>query len=368
MAQGDPFEMGVAVQIKNHSFRFPSWYADVLDGACNASETVQIANATDQAQVLGVGDRIILGPNSSGVCESGIIAAISSPTLDSPNITLTEVTTNNFAIGDHVTGVGTNLGGAWDVGLSGATPGGIATVRGKDDRFCQRIQLAGADDELKQTLDDDEFIADTKFRVGCYYKQSAGNFYLQVHDGNSPFINKICNDTTNAWVAVMDTGTCVNGTISDSYIRFFYKEASTFYVDCVFLEHAHGTDDAADGFYTFTEYPDFGSVSWRRRTGERKQTLLDGTMRGWSIASSLGDSIQKYTLRAHFSHVSQTFFDNLMILKEWQMRGRLLTLHPNIDDLPPVLVGFMSIPDESEMAKDFWDLGKRSFDLTFTEA
>ena len=372
-AQGDVWELGVAVRVKNHSFRFPTWYADTLDAATvSGQKSIHVLNASDELQSVAIGDYVTIGPNSSGVTEVAKVAAISSRTGNSPFITAVDNLSNSFAAYDadyplrnHVTGVVSNLAGAWSVGTTEAIPGGVSAIRGKDDRFCQMIQFAGADDELKQTLDDDEFIADTTFRVGCHYKQSANDFYLQVHDGTSAFINKTCGDTTDAWVSVTDTGDSVDGTISDSYIRFFYKGASTFYVDCVFLEHDSGIGTA--GYYTFTERPDLDSLSWGMRGFSKQQELLDSTLRKFT-SMGLEDQIRKYTLSAHFSNVGQTFWNNLMIFKEWQDRGRLLCLHPNIDDLPEVLIGYMQIVEDKQISKNFWNFAYRSFDFVFIEA
>lgn len=362
IAQGDAFELGVSVQVKNPKFQHGSWYEDVLDGACNASATVPITNAADEAQVLAIGDRVQLGSNASGVTESKVIQAISSRTVNSPNITLTAATSNNFASGVAITGYGTNLGGAWDVGTTVAVPGGITAARGKIDRYSQKIGLLAPAEEMKQTLDDDDFETSTLYRVGMYYKQSAGDFYFQVYDGNSAFINKICDDTTNTWVAVTDTGTC-HSSVSSSYIRLLFKTTSTLYADCVFLEHDSGQVTPA-GFYTFTEYPDLGSLTWGTRNQFKGHELLDGVLKKYSL-SCLGDNGDKYILKGHFSWVSQTFWKALVKFGEWQARGRLLNLHPHITDLPPVITGYMEIGEKS---KDIWDLSKRSFSFVFTEA
>jgi len=364
-AQGDPFEMGVAVRVKNHSFRHPTWYSDQLSHAAAAeATTAQVDNTSDEAQAIKDGDYLILGPNSSGITEAAKVSSINDRKADQCTITFTDDLANTFAVDDYVTGVVSNVAGAWSVGTTEAIPGGVTTIRGKDDRFCQMIQFAGADDELKQTLDDDEFVASATYRVGCYYKQSANDFYLRVNDGTTDFIDKTCNDTTNAWVSVTDTGVCA-ASISDSYIRFFYKRASTFYVDCIYLEHDSGVGTA--GYYTFTERPDLDSLSWSMRGFSKQQELLDSTLRKFT-SMGLEDQIRKYTLSAHFSNVGQTFWNNLAVLKEWQDRGRLLCLHPNIDDLPPVMVGYMSIVEDRQISKNFWNFAYRSFDFTFVEA
>jgi len=364
-AQGDAWELGVAVRVKNHSFRFPTWYSDQLSHeAAAAGNTARVDNAADEAQAIKDGDYLILGPNSSGVTEVAVVSSIDDRTAAQCTITFTAALSNTFAIDDYVTGVVSNVAGAWGVGTTTAQPGGLIAVRGKDDRFCQKLTFDGAAEEMKQLLDDDEFVVSTKYRVGCHYKQSANDFYLRVYDGNSNFINKTCGDVTDAWVSVTDTGTC-HSAVDGSYIQFLYKGASTFYVDSIFLEHDSGIGTA--GYYTFTERSDLGSLSWERRRTTKTQELLDSTLREFS-SIGLEDQVQKYVLNAHFSNVGQTFWNNMMIFKEWQMRNRLLCLHPNIDDLPPVLVGYMKIVEDKRVTKDFWNMAYRSFDFQFIEA
>ena len=364
-AQGDPFEMGISVRVKNNSFRHPTWYSDQLSfEAAAAQATARVDNADDEAQAIKNGDRLTLGPNSSGVTEVAEVASIDDREAAQCTITFADNLSNTFAIDDYVTGVVSNVAGAWSVGTTTAQPGGLIAVRGKDDRFCQKLTFDGAAEELKQSLDDDEFVGGATYRVGCHYRQSANDFYLRVNDGTTDFINKTCSDTTDAFVAVTDTGACA-ASVSDSYIQFLYKGASTFYVDCVFLEHDSGI--ASLGFYTFTERPDLGSLSWSMRPFSKQQELLDSTLRKFT-SMGLEDQIRKYTLSAHFSYVGQIFWDTLMVFLEWQHRGRLLCLHPNIDDLPPVLVGYMNIVEDKQISKNFWDMSRRSFDLIFTEA
>lgn len=364
-AQGDPFEMGISVRVKNHSFRFPTWYSDQLSHeAAAAQATARVDNTADEAQAIKDGDCLTLGPNSSGVTEVAEVASIDDREAAQCTITFADNLSNTFAIDDYVTGVVSNVAGAWSVGTTTAVPGGLIAVRGKDDRFCQKLTFDGAAEELKQSLDDDEFVGGATYRVGCHYRQSANDFYLRVNDGTTDFINKTCSDTTDAWVSVTDTGACA-ASISDSYIQFLYKGASTFYVDCVFLEHDSGI--GTSGYYPFTERPDLGSLSWGRRRTTQTQELLDSTLREFS-SMGLEDQVQKHVLNAHFSNVGQTFWNNMMKFKEWQMRGRLLCLHPNVDDLPPVLVGYMQIVEDKQVSKNFWNFAYRSFDFLFVEA
>jgi len=131
------------------------------------------------------------------------------------------------------------------------------------------------------------------------------------------------------------------------------------YLDDIILEHSAGLSYPSDGCVDFGRYnvwPDMGSVSW---------SVVEETS-SKEVISSLSDSKAdyRYVIKASFSYVSQEFWNDMLKLLTWQSKGFLLTLHPYIDDVPPILVGKLSIVN---IKKNFWDLTKRSFELTFTE-
>jgi len=124
------------------------------------------------------------------------------------------------------------------------------------------------------------------------------------------------------------------------------------YLDELYIEHAGGVNYAnTDGCLDFGRYlvwPEQGSLDVSRLSGKINFDRKD----------------EKYRLKAKLNHVSQAFWDQLEILREWQQRGFLLNLHSYINDIPYVLTGKMNIRD---FKKDSWHLDYRSFTFEFTE-
>lgn len=133
-----------------------------------------------------------------------------------------------------------------------------------------------------------------------------------------------------------------------------YKGELIMYVDELWAEHAGGVNYAnIDGCLDFGRYsvwPDEDSLKIDKVPREGT-TSLYGRKDRWVISCRL-------------NYVSQTFWDQFEIIREWQEKGFLLNLHTYINDIPYTLTGRVEV---KEYAKDNWDLDLRSFTMEFIE-
>ena len=361
--------MGVGVPIKNNSFRFGTKKETTFSAGEAVAQTVLSVTETSPtlSNLLKANDRVLLGPNSSGQSETALISTTGSGT-----ITVSSGITYAYSSGDSVTFIGTRLAEAWS--LSG-TFAGITSIDGggKDDDYAQCLDFGGANGARKfyQTISQvaglSQFEPDTKYRFGCWLDNagSSPSVTLAVNDGHDDVITGTkgaCTDFT-AYTDTGTTGTSSEVGAGEVYIAWNSGTVSTFNVDCVFLEHASDTDDAANGVYTFDEYPVLGSVAVETRETEIETQLLNNTLAIFDPFNSQGKEI-KHTVTAEFGFCAQTFMDNLTKLQRWQRKGNLLTLHTDLDNIPPVLYGKMYITNRR---KDMYDVTRSSFTFTFKE-
>ena len=361
--------MGVGVPIKNNSFRFGTKKETTLNGsAAAAQKTITVDNTSPTvAQILKAYDRFLIGPNSSSQSETGLVASVSGAI-----ITAVSNLTYSYADEDPITFIGSNLAEAWLIS-GNVTPGGI-DGGGKDDDYAQNFAYGAANtNKLYQTLSTvaglSLFEANTVYRFGCFVDvagSSTPTIAIGVNDGDSTFITGFKVASGGSFDTYTDTGT--SGDLADigvGEIAFLYSSGTVTAVniDCVFLEHASDTDDAASGVYTFDEYPALGSVAVETRETEIEAQLLNNTLAVFDPFNSQGKEI-KHTVTAEFGFCAQTFMDNLTKLQRWQRKGNLLTLHTDLDNIPPVLYGKMYITNRR---KDFYDVTRSSFTFTFKE-
>jgi len=182
------WQMGVAVKVTNHSFRFGSRYSDTLAAGVSIGATT--LTVTTSTQQVAVGDYLVLGPNSSGSTEVVVVESINRTTKV---ITVDAAVTNAYASGNYVTGYTTNLAGGWTVGGDGSEniPKGTVAPRISDDvndpapgrgydfdRYAQKVDLSGWTTNtkyLQQSLDADDFETSATYRLGFYYKLKGGS-------------------------------------------------------------------------------------------------------------------------------------------------------------------------------------------------
>ena len=138
-------------------------------------------------------------------------------------------------------------------------------------------------------------------------------------------------------------------------------------LDNVYLEHQGDLGEAEDtlGYITLNSRPELGTVNYRilSNPGEKEITMSDNTQYRVDV-SGTGDRL-RYSLSASFVNISQDDWEKIQGLLRWQRNGYMLTLHPYLDDLPNVLVGYLNI---KSIQKNFWDLSRRSFQFEFKEA
>ena len=82
MSQGSFFEFGIAHPLKNAKFRQPTDYSTTLSANVSAgvsSILVPLSAVDFFGQVNNPGDRLVIGPNSSGVSENAVINSIFKP-------------------------------------------------------------------------------------------------------------------------------------------------------------------------------------------------------------------------------------------------------------------------------------------------
>jgi len=356
--------MGVGVPIKNNSFRFGTKKETTLNGSAAAAQKVINVDNTSPtiANLLKSDDRFLIGPNSSSQSETGLIYSVSVA-----EITAQGNLTYSYADEDPITFTGTLLPEAWTVSGS-LTPYGISYYgvgSGKDDDYCIYGLGAGSgyfEQQIAKFAGLSVLEASTKYRGGGYFADgnSVGDFSIYDDTPGSAFLTVALNG--GGWAARTATGT-TSATPEVCYVRIESTGVGLIGADCLFLEHAVGTDDAANGVYTFDEYPVLGSVAVETRETEIETQLLNNTLAVFDPFNSQGKEI-KHTVTAEFGFCAQTFMDNLTKLQRWQRKGNLLTLHTDLDNIPPVLYGKMYITNRR---KDFYDVTRSSFTFTFKE-
>jgi hypothetical protein len=383
MAQGDFWQMGVAVPMANHSFRFGTEKQTTLNGNYTSGTTLTV-DATTPAltNIFKAKDRVLVGPSTN---------TDAANTNHRETVQLTAVTATTFALknaltydyrdpsgaaadGDPVGGIGTQLAGAWDLGGSASASG--IDGGGKDDDYAQKVNLGTTTSDYLEQSGLATLEVSTVYRVGCYLRSATGGssdkIRVKVHDGSSYFIGaatSVSLDSKTSFTRYTDTGTtnATWTTLGAAAIRFIWMAGTPddVEIDLVWLEHAKNTTTASSGFLTFTDKPDQGlQVSGPGQWQERR--LKNQTARRYA-SSGAAEKTAKWQIAAHFSFMPQALWDNLMELKQWQDQGQFLTLQPFLDDVPPVLVGTMLILEDKPVAKSHWNLGLHSFDFIFTE-
>ena len=372
MAQGDPFQLGVAHFLHNHSFRHTTRKATTLSGNYTSGLTLNVNTTTPALNsIFKAGDRISIGPSSDaddeGQVETRIIAGVSTNTF---TLRTGEALTYDYSSGDDVWGYGSALAGGWTP--TNLTPGGI-DIQGYDDNYSQKISSASTDGTLYQNFAVN-LRASTYYRAGLYYITSGiatSDLLLKVYDGASNFINATVATADQAtfalFTAVGQCGASPSGGYYMIYMDFDSPDNFTAYIDCIFLEHATDTDDEASGVYTFDEQPDMGTTRYRQRPFYKSETLANNTMR-WFDPTGTGSKATKWEFSCHFTYAAKAFLDQLLILKRWQDDGNLLTFHPNTDSIPPVLIGRMEVFEDTEIGEPMWNKDIVSFGFIFREA
>ena len=124
-----------------------------------------------------------------------------------------------------------------------------------------------------------------------------------------------------------------------------------------------GNTGYTNGYYLFDEFPDKNSLKPFKT--ETTQTLDFGNLnKSWFDLAGEGDRIEKYKFGCRFGSVSQSFYNVLLEFARLQDEGLMVNIHPNIDDLPPIMTGKFKL---SGYEKNSWDVSLRSFNFEFQE-
>ena len=215
MAVTSAWEMGVALPIRNHKFRYGTYKSSTLNGDVTAADTTVIIVNTDPniTNVAQRGDSISIGPSTdssyTGKSETKEIDSISSNT-----ITLTSAVSNTYDSGDAVRIYGTRLAGHWTPNCDQGTTDNIVLPKtimadtgeysgGKVDDYSQRVvfDFSTADftandtvyAEFKYLFDAQPFLPLLHYRAGVYAKMFGRNISgdahraLKLHDGIRSF-------------------------------------------------------------------------------------------------------------------------------------------------------------------------------------
>ena len=114
---------------------------------------------------------------------------------------------------------------------------------------------------------------------------------------------------------------------------------TTLTVGNIILTHAKGTDDTADGVYTFDDIPIAKSQDYGYYSGRKKISLVNNTV-GFSDAS---DGRVRWWYTASFTWASQSLYDNLLTLLGQIAHDQKLVLFPSLINLPPVIIGELTV-------------------------
>ncbi len=367
------WQAGVAVPVPNHSFRFGTYKSDTLNSAYASGLTLHVNS--DLRNFYAASDYIVVGPNTSGISEARQITAVNAT-----NIVVLNSLDNNYAVSESISGIGRQLAAAWSAQqtyASGLICQGINNA-GKEDNSAQKFRstLTNGNVILRNTIDAGNLIESTVYRHGFYYKyiktDSVASLKNRVHDGSSYFMAaaNVAVSDVSTYTSYTRTGTTsASGMIGNNSYIDIYVDGDTpvdvnATIDHVFLEHATDTDDAASGFYTFTEYPEQNSIRWNRISALQPVVLRNFQRKIFDSSGSEGRQFF-HSISARFENVSSTFYNNLNQLLNWQAKGNYLSLHMEIPKIPPTLIGVMTLTD---LGQNIWDSSKISVTLNFEEA
>ena len=389
-SQGSKMQLAVAVPIVNNSFRLPTLFNCLINNGAGYAAGTSVFNIDGGSPstpdlFLAAGDSITLGP-STDTSDSGKTENLTVASVTSTAITTNENSTIAVDDNDAISAIGNLCPGGWTpsglvlseiYSLGGGNRGVIGS--GYFDNYRVKFSVDNDNEYLRQNISVRWLLnsATAYYRAGCFYKVGSvtGSFVstegimMRVYGGaSSKLFDQIAAAAQSSWTEYTSSAFLANNATGTPYIQLEFSETggetmTDIEVDDIFLEHADGTDDAANGFWEFDEFPDRASITYELVEPHRNQRLPVNTLRHFDSAG-LGDRTRKHVFNCEFSSVTQTFIDNLMILRDWSQRGWLLNLHTGIDALPPTLTGIM---DFRLISKDHWDLTRSRITFSFLE-
>ena len=286
MAVTDPWQMAVALPIRNNKFRYYTQKGTTLNGAVTTGASTATIDDTDpdMDEIAQKGDSVVFGPstNSSyiGKAETKIISSLTS-TVITPIATMT----NSYADGDGVRVFGTKLAGGWLISYTAdsgtiseqtAYPKSIVPFTGsyaggKIDNYCQHIIFDFSDVNFKDVgprawanlynnFNSNPFLELIHYRAGMIYKSYGKNvsgqaaICISLSDGKRNFATGFTTTLNSEEFTELTTGTGVAiqpstidlSNASAGNIKIFGRgygidDYVSLFIDTVYAEHAHGT-------------------------------------------------------------------------------------------------------------------------------
>ena len=285
MAVTDFWEMGVAVPIRNHKFRYGTYKSSALEGDVTSGASSVTIETTDPTigNIAQRGDNMVLGP-STNTSYTGKSETVGIESIVGNVITLKSTTSYAYDDDDPIRVYGTRLAGGWTPNTDQGTTDEIILPKtlmgavgelsgGKVDDYSQRVVFDFSDAdfdthdtvyaEFKYYFDSNPFQELFHYRAGAYAKLYGRNpggdatRCLQLHDGIRNFTysySKVywlqshlqwfhwhTGDASLILPSTPNLNTAENphfniymgGTLNNHYMDM--------YLDDVYAEHAHET-------------------------------------------------------------------------------------------------------------------------------
>ena len=388
MAQGDYWRLAVGVPLINPDFNIPTTLGLVLaSGHSVAATTLSCTAPTTPGAIFDIvqgGDYVTVGPsthaNNPGATETFKVISISSSVFS-----IEGGLAYAYSSGDPVYCIGTKWPGGWAIN-DGNTIQNTEIVTGYRDLYAFEADYTdtgtvpqltiGTTNSTNKDSPLPDLMPSTLYRLAFFYKGTAlanSNNIVQLRCYNqTPTLQTFSSSalTTQAnWTESAGTlnspSTSLSGTLS---IMFESSHATTgntatdWGLDAFVLSHAKGTSTASSGFITFPEFTDFGSIAYGSRI-KPNQVEAGARLYQTRMPHDHG-SVEKYEVSGRFSNITQAFYNDLMVLLDYQRKGNPIAFWPFIDDLPHAMLGYI---DVWPMIKSHWDLSEREFNLRFTE-
>ena len=398
--------LGVAVPLYNSSFRYGAdFYGEVATTISKNDTSCTLTNISlsEFENLVGDNDMILLGPSTHtlnpGATEEIKIDGNISKSGSNYTLNTSDAINYYYKPTDSISGVSSYFPQGWSFTRNSATVTKYKLCRlldsdigsnyetgiAGDDFYCLKIKYSGtstSSQSIYQILDTDLLLPSTYYRIGGTYKIKwdagigASLFALTLYDSTAgAVINQ--NYLFNYSASQPITWTLFNSSVGQSIsnpsackVYFTHNTPSgisgcTLYLDAVYVEHAKDTDGDSSAVYTFTEMPLFGSESWQFEDFQKKLEAKDGGLR---FFNTTGRMTERAVFSCSFENVSQSFFENLNTLRQWQLEGENLVLHTTENAtsiLPSILIGKMEL---NKIRQGSYDKTKKSFDFIFRES
>ena len=277
MAQGDNYQFGVAIEIKNHKFRRPTLFVSTVNSISIATDFALINNPFENSnKIIQVGDKLNAS-NSSDQAENKTIVAVTDPG-GGQGATLTRIQVDSnfsltYAALDPVIIKGTRLAGGWirnDNLGTGVETNLVEPVSikpnggGASDDYAQEYRagstsalVSGIVNGLQQNLTPNKLQEFAYYRTGCQLKIDIDNisgsalFSMLLKDATSTITMETQRTDLLSWTRfVSSSGRFVRkaGSSPSLQCQLFtvtLPDNIIASVDDIFLEHAFGTTPAA---------------------------------------------------------------------------------------------------------------------------